>query len=217
MMRCFGILILLLSSVLGSEKISTLGQHFNRLRPVSSDHLPIPILEEDPDQKYDPTESDIDNDALRKKLGDDYLPMFMSPTHPRDFDDDAMTKPLSSKIPADIRKLFKRPGRLRKSRKQWKRITRNKKAIQNWLHQETGCPVKYRWKDLGIRFWPRYIKEGYCDSSKSCSIPAGMKCKSSAQSKIVILRWYCQGILQHKYCTWINIHYPVISECKCQC
>jgi len=211
------VLFLLLITCRGSEKISTFGRHFDHLRPVSNNQMPIPILEEDPDQKYDPSEDDIDNVALRERLGVDYLSLFMSPTYPRDFDDADMTKELSGKVPTDIRKLFKRPGKFRKSRKQWKKILRNKRTIQNWLYQETACPVKYRWKDLGIRFWPRYIKEGYCDSSKSCSIPAGMKCKSSAQTKIVILRWYCQGILKRKFCTWINVHYPVISECQCQC
>ena len=215
-MACFfALTVLTLIAVGGSGKISVVGQHFKRLRPMSSDKMPIPVLDEDPDKKYDPSAKDIDSNLLREKLGVDYLPSFMSPTYPPDFDDDNMIKPLSSRATPEIRKLFKRSGKLR--RRQWRKILKNKRAIQNWLYQETACPVKYRWKDLGVRFWPRYIKEGYCDSRKSCSIPAGMKCKSSAQTKIVILRWYCQGILKRKYCSWINIHYPVISECKCQC
>ena len=190
------------------------GQPFNRLRPLPTDQMPIPILDEDPSREYDPSPSDIDNLALKEMLELDYLPDVMSPTYPSDFDDNEMGELPSGRISPEIKKLLKRS---RKFRKLPKRIIKNKRIIQAWLNQETACPVRYRWKDLGIRFWPRYIKEGFCDSSKSCSIPPGMKCKSSEQSKMIILRWYCQGILEQKYCTWIRIHYPVISECKCQC
>ena len=187
---------------------------FNRLRPLPTDKMPIPILEEDPNREFDPSPSDINNHVLRGMLGVDYIPDVMSSVYPSDFDDNEMAAPISGKIPPEIKKHFRRS---KKSRKPPRKIMKNKRAIQAWLHQETSCPVRYRWKDLGIRFWPRYIKEGFCDSSKSCSIPAGMKCKSSAQAKMIILRWYCQGILEQKFCTWIRIQYPVISECKCQC
>ena len=197
-----------------SRNLAIGGLPFSRLRPLPTDQLPIPVLEEDPNREYDPSESDIDNRVLKTMLGLDYLPNVMSFSYPRDFDDSEMVEPLSSRISPEIRKLFKRS---RKSRKPPKRIMKNKRIIQSWLSQETACPVRYRWKDLGIRFWPRWIKEGFCDSSKSCSIPPGMKCKSSAQTKMIILRWYCQGILEQKYCTWIRVHYPVISECNCQC
>ena len=215
-MKKFLIFFLCLT-VCASEKTLTRGRQFHRLRPVATNRMPIPVLEEDPDQKYDPGAHDIDHEALRHRLGVGFIPFFMSPTQPRDFDAADMTKPLPSRIPSEIRRLFKRRGRLGRPRRQWRKIMKHKRAVQAWIYRATACPVRYRWKDLGVRFWPRYIKEGYCDSSKSCSIPAGMKCKSSAQSKIVILRWYCQGILKKKYCSWINIHYPVISECKCQC
>lgn len=191
------------------------GQRLKQLRPFPTDQMPIPILEEDPNPEYDPRPQDINSERLRDML--EYLPNVMSYHYPHNFDDNGMTESLSKRIPQEIKKLFKRSGRSRKQRRFSRRIARHKRAIQSWLHQETACPVRYRWKDLGIRFWPRYIKEGFCDSSKSCSIPPGMKCKSSAQISITILRWYCQGILEQKFCTWIPIKYPLISECKCQC
>ena len=202
-------------AVVASTIILTHGQHFHRLRPLPTDRMPIPILEEQPDKEYDPSPRDINSRALREMLGIDYLPNVMSPHYPRDFDDNEMGESVPGRIPPEIKKLFKR--RSKKDRRIPKRIMKYKRIIQSWLHQETSCPVRYRWKDLGIRFWPRYIKEGFCDSSKSCSIPPGMKCKSSAQTTMTILRWYCQGILEQKYCTWIRIRYPIISKCKCQC
>lgn len=217
MMTIICLFFFLFLTVQASERLSSRSQEFGRLRPIATDKMPLPILEEDPDKVYDPSASDIDHDALRYRLGVDFIPSFMSPTRPRNFETSDMVKPLPDRIPSEIRRLFKRRNRRGRSRRQWRKLMKNKRAIKTWLYQETACPVRYRWKDLGIRFWPRYIKEGYCDSSKSCSIPAGMKCKSSSQTKIVILRWYCQGILLKKFCSWINVQYPVISECKCQC
>ena len=199
----------------GSRIFMAFGQRSRQLRPLPTDQMPIPILEEDPNREYDPSPQDINNERLKEML--EYSPNVMSYCYPRNFDDDGMTESLSNRIPPEIKRLFKRSGRARKQRRLPRRISKHKRAIQSWLHQETACPVRYRWKDLGIRFWPRYIKEGFCDSSKSCSIPPGMKCKSFAQTSITILRWYCQGILEQKFCTWIPIKYPVISECKCQC
>ncbi|XP_076820665.1 noggin-2-like [Clavelina lepadiformis] len=210
-------LLLVIAVFEGSGKFSALGQHYNHLRPMPTNKMPLPILTEDPNDEYDPKPHDINERELRDRLGVDYLPDFMSPTQPADFHDTEMVKPLTGKIPSEIRKLLKRPTRFKMPKKAWKKIMKNKKILQSWLYQETACPVRYRWKDLGVRFWPRYVKEGYCDSSRSCSIPAGMKCKFSQQSDIKLLRWYCQGILERKYCLWLEMQYPVISECKCQC
>ncbi|KAG7282771.1 hypothetical protein CRUP_029979 [Coryphaenoides rupestris] len=42
-------------------------QHYLRLRPSPSDHLPVPDLKEDPDPEYDPREQDLAERTLRKK------------------------------------------------------------------------------------------------------------------------------------------------------
>ncbi|KAF0025338.1 hypothetical protein F2P81_022219 [Scophthalmus maximus] len=53
-------------------------QHYLRLRPSPSDHLPVPDLKEDPDPEYDPREQDLAERTLRKKLGSNFDPNFMS-------------------------------------------------------------------------------------------------------------------------------------------
>jgi len=67
-----------------------------------------------------------------------------------------------------------------------------RKKLQQFLWAYTACPVVYRWKDLGIRFWPRYLREGQCHEGKtSCSIPPGMKCRPAAKVYKTLLRWHC--------------------------
>ncbi|XP_010224591.1 PREDICTED: noggin-2-like, partial [Tinamus guttatus] len=92
-----------------------------------------------------------------------------------------------------------------------------RRKVLQWLWAYTYCPVLYTWKDLGVRFWPRYIKEGNCFAEKSCSFPEGMFCKPVKSVTKTFLRWHCQGWSSQKYCTWIPVQYPLISECKCSC
>ena len=74
------------------------------------------------------------------------------------------------------------------------------KKLQQFLWAFTACPVVYRWKDLGIRFWPRYLKEGHCPPGKtSCSIPPGMKCRPAAKAHKTLLRWHCPQYPHHHH------------------
>ncbi|XP_010863370.1 noggin-2-like [Esox lucius] len=184
-------------------------QHFLRLRPSPSEHLPVTGLKEDPDPKYDPRKQDLAEQTLRRKLGSNFDPVFMSINSPpvvenrTVFDEQPMLK---GPIPNEV--------------KQLSGVTVAKKARQKfeqWLWAYTHCPVDYVWKDLGVRFWPRYVKEGLCLNERSCSLPEGMFCKPDKSVTKTFLRWYCQGFLKQKYCTWIQVQYPIISECKCSC
>lgn len=188
-------------------------QHFLRLRPSPSDHLPVPDLKEDPDPEYDPREQDLAERTLRKKLGSNFDPGFMS-----------VSLPANMSAPEALGRLGPMPGEMKKldlnETPYGKRVKVGKKARRKFLQllwTYTFCPVVYTWKDLGARFWPRYIKEGNCFSERSCSFPEGMSCKPVKSVTKVFLRWYCQGFLRQKYCTWIQVQYPVISECKCSC
>jgi noggin len=75
-----------------------------------------------------------------------------------------------------------------------------KKKLQQFLWAFTACPIVYRWKDLGIRFWPRYLKEGHCPAGKvSCSIPPGMKCRPASKAHKTLLRWHCPQYPHHHH------------------
>ena len=198
-------------------------QHYLRLRPSPSEHLPVPDLKEDPDPEYDPREQDLAERTLRKKLGSNFDPHFMSIGSPAALllqvnlsaqQDTQQQVRLHGPMPSDIKKLDLDETPYGKRVKVGKKARR--KFLQ-WLWTYTHCPVLYSWKDLGARFWPRYIKEGKCFGERSCSFPEGMFCKPVKSVTKTLLRWYCQGFLRHKYCTWIPVHYPIISECKCSC
>ncbi|XP_056153704.1 noggin-2 [Lampris incognitus] len=207
----------LLVYVLVSVHLGVYSQHYLRLRPSPSEHLPVPDLKEDPDPEYDPREQDLAERTLRKKLGSNFDPNFMSISAPTPqvnlSAQDAHVK-LQGPMPGDIRKLDLTETPYGKRVKVGKKARR--KFLQ-WLWTYTHCPVVYTWKDLGVRFWPRYIKEGNCFSERSCSFPEGMFCKPVKSITKTFLRWYCQGFLRQKYCTWIPVQYPIISECKCSC
>ncbi|XP_062848415.1 noggin-2 [Trichomycterus rosablanca] len=194
------------------------GAHRNvRVRPSPSDHLPIPDLKEDPNPEYDPREQDLSEVPLRKKLGSSFDADFMSVSVPGQLNATAFPaspQAPSGAMPAEIKRLdlAQTPYGLR--------VKVGKKARRKFLQflwTHTHCPVLYTWKDLGVRFWPRYVKEGHCFTQRSCSLPEGMFCKPVNSVTKTFLRWYCQGFLPQKYCTWIPVHYPIISECKCSC
>ncbi|OCT61643.1 noggin-2 [Xenopus laevis] len=193
-------------------------QPYLRLRPSPSENLPVKDIIEHPDPEQDPKEQDLDERTLRKKLGSNFDPNFMSVVLPNSVNtstQDSLTKMKTlGSIPLELKKLdlSETPygDRIRMGKKA------RRKFLQ-WLWAYTYCPVMYTWKDLGVRFWPRFIKEGHCFSEKSCSFPEGMYCKPIKSVTKTFLRWYCQGWTRQKYCTWIPVQYPIISECKCSC
>ncbi|XP_067234322.1 noggin-2 [Chanodichthys erythropterus] len=189
-------------------------QPYLRLRPSPSEHLPVPDLIEEPDPEYDPREQDLSERTLRKKLGSHFDPNFMSIHLPAQLNASAPPALPQLPMPAELKKLDLAETPYGRRVKVGKKARR--KFLQ-WLWMYTHCPVLYTWKDLGARFWPRYIKEGNCFGERSCSFPEGMSCKPVKSVTKTFLRFYCQGFLRQKYCTWIPVQYPIISECKCSC
>ena len=41
-----------------------------------------------------------------------------------------------------------------------------KSKFLTWLHNQTSCQVNFKWIDLGIRYYPRYLARGSCDHSR---------------------------------------------------
>lgn len=63
-----------------------------------------------------------------------------------------------------------------------------KRKLIQFLWAYTACPILQKWRDLGIRFWPRWLKEGHCESKRSCSIPPSMTCSpSEAEYKVLLV------------------------------
>ena len=111
-------------------------------------------------------------------------------------------------------------------------------AFKSWLLQLTSCEVEFQWKDLGPLVWPRYVKEGSCETKQSCSFPTGMKCVPGDFRKVYILKWQCTNVKKitvnenkvcitekrnkkskrHKLkCKWKRARFRVLQRCVCTC
>lgn len=194
-------------------------------RPHPSDSLPVGRIIENPDKSFDPRTSDLDNRKLRKMLGDKYDKNFMSINRPMEHilrRNGSISykvkdgRPLGRK--PDYIKSFGSPVRLGDKRKAILRIKqRTKRKLQKYLWSYTNCPVVYKWSDLGVRYWPRWVNEGSCYNGRSCSIPPGMSCKKKLSTYITIFRWICKDWKKNGDCSWIYMQYPIITECACSC
>ncbi|XP_046448643.1 noggin-2-like isoform X2 [Daphnia pulex] len=196
---------------------------------VASSGLPVPDLLESPDAKYDPKPKDIDAAALRLRLKDHFDGRFMSIGQPKE----AILYPNgTAEYPVRYNNNLSPSRRNVPGRSKWNlgslqlpdgsrvrtRLSRKvRKKLEKFLWLYTQCPVIYRWKDLGSRYWPRWIKQGRCHANQSCSFPPGMTCRASEEREVVILRWHCQYWDPPRFCKWIPLHYPIVRQCTCGC
>lgn len=208
------------------------------LKPASPLDLPFPDLKETAPSIDDPKVDELNNTALLWRLGDNFDPLVMSyevPSHEKDNDmsyfgyrRNRLGRLIpTGTMPESLSKIDFKYITLANGSKLRTRISpKLKRKIQQFLWAYTACPVIYKWKDLGIRFWPRYLKIGTCPINVSCSIPPGMTCRPSQSTRKVLLRWYCKNTYSYKYssssnhrkhCRWIEAEYPIITECSCSC
>ncbi|XP_051928335.1 noggin-3 [Hippocampus zosterae] len=207
-------------------------QHYLLLRPVPSDHLPLVELKEDPDPSLDPRDNDLNETELRDALGGHFDAHFMS-VHPpperdedadrhrgrEEDDEDADSDPLARLLlpTGPMSKDFRLLDSEAHQGKKPKASKKLRRRLQMWLWAYAACPVLHAWSDLGVRFWPRYVKSGRCSSKRSCSVPEGMRCVPAKARRLTLLRWRCVRKKAALKCAWIPVQYPVVSECKCSC
>ncbi|XP_071107926.1 noggin-2-like [Haliotis cracherodii] len=189
-------------------------------RPLPSDRLPIEGIVETRDKYYDPRPEEVNRKKLMALLGSDYDREFMSVKSPR-----RKNGTLEYKFHKG-RPVGKKPGFLRLIQTmqlqdgptlKLKVSKKDRRKFQKFLWSYSYCPVKYVWRDLGGRFWPRWIRDGLCSTQRSCSLPPGMVCKPSKSTTKTILRWHCRKWQRRDACRWIKIRYPVITACACSC
>nr|ACO06226.1 noggin 2 [Schmidtea mediterranea] len=105
---------------------------------------------------------------------------------------------------------------LKKFRKTINRDFRRK--LRTFLDLFSWCPVTYQWKDMGPKFWPRWIKQGSCANlSKSCSYPEGLVCQEYEHKNIAVLRFLCMSDWAIDKCKWYKIYIPFLLTCRCGC
>ncbi|GFO39178.1 noggin-like [Plakobranchus ocellatus] len=90
-------------------------------------------------------------------------------------------------------------------------------AVRRWMIEKATCPVRYVWEDLGLLFWPRYIRRGFCSFNSlsaslktriksssplptdgHCSWPSGMFCRNGEEKRLRILVWTCRSTQRSK-------------------
>ncbi|XP_051241342.1 noggin-2-like [Dicentrarchus labrax] len=116
--------------------------------------------------------------------------------------------------------------------------------VRDWLVSSASCGLTYQWVDLGLAFWPRWLRQTDCersDEGQSCSFPGGMECVRAQTTPINILAWHCldgreggngsrrmranssDGSTEMgtgevmKRCIWRQVPYPVVTACTCSC
>ena len=186
----------------------------------------IPLdIQETVNKDLDPDLDNLDTIELLGIMGKDYNREFMSirqPAEMRTNPNGTLLYKFSNKqvplgpMPEEIEALSDKAVKLSDDGPELriKFSRKTKRKLQKFLWSYSYCPVRYRWKELSIRFWPRWIKTGQCESKRSCSIPAGMTCQPSKMQNIKLLRYYCPFAGN---CHWIKIEYPILAECSCGC
>lgn len=189
--------------------------------PSPSDHLPVQDLIEVPNKQHDPRPQDMNSRRLKKILGAHFDKSHMSVSEPKE-----LATNMFEAIRADIKR---RPALSRDLRQLDKTVLaggyqlrmrmrqKQRQKVKRFLQAYSHCPVQHRWKDLGERFWPRWIKESRCYVGRSCSIPKGMSCQPHESTNLTLLRWFCPAWDKRRRCSWIQIQYPIVTSCKCAC
>lgn len=204
-----------------------------------TDDPPFPDLVESTNKLYDPKESDLNTTRLKVKLGGFYDESFMSIIKPNEEDIAYENKSKDGhlhnftrnkngrlipkdELPDYLKDINFKYIYLNDGNKIRTRISSKlKKKMQQFLQTYTKCRISYKWKDLGPRFWPRYLKAGYCTAGGrvSCSIPPGMTCRPGQTEYKTLLRFHCGGGRGggEGKCHWRNVQYPVVTSCTCAC
>jgi len=214
------------------------------LRP-SPDDDGLPVLPLDvgtgADRQMGPTSRDLEPRTLMSLLGEEFDIEFMAIARPTD----SMAHPNGTYL-YDASAAINRGFAVRLPRLRGFRIPGSPDSVgrvaikgraarrraQRYLAAYSYCPVFARWRDLGRRFWPRWIREGSCrdeQRGRSCSMPPGMTCRPHRSATKTVLWWHCRtssrgrpaqstsALASTPSCGWIPIKYPIITACKCSC
>ena len=220
-----------------------------RLRPTPDDDVDgLPVLPLDvgtaADRQLGPASRDLEPRHLAALLGEEFDIEFMAITRPADslahpngtylYDAAAAASTLGrGGFAVRLPRLrgFRVPGSPDSAGRVAIKGRAARRRAQRYLAAYSYCPVFARWRDLGRRFWPRWIREGSCrgdQRARSCSVPPGMTCRPQRSATKTVLWWHCRTSTRGRpvqtsstsgapACGWIPIKYPVITSCKCSC
>jgi len=164
-----------------------------------------------------PRRKNLNPARLMRKMGDDYLPDWMSSELPPDADQQEEERRATEELTSAAAQLDLPASA--------------PPALRAWLVSAATCSTTFFWHDLGEYFWPRWIRRGRCDNAADtgCSWPPGQTCQAVEAKTLHVLRWHCRrrrrrrtgggqkgGGGRHR-CRWYKVPYPVTSNCGCVC
>ncbi|OWF37502.1 noggin-2-like [Mizuhopecten yessoensis] len=171
------------------------GQHMS----PSPSNDPRPFIHLPPfNGQYRPRKKDLKTKKLLKKLGESFMPFWMSIESPLSSSSDFDFVTLSTAEQSNI------DGRLAEDFDHINFTFTNRNGLvvdvgeenielfKRWLIVHGTCQVTYEWEDQGPLFWPRWIKKGTCSNDVSCSWPIGMHCVPKESKMVQLLRWNCR-------------------------
>lgn len=166
-------------------------------------------------RRFTPRKKHLKTQKLMRRMRKDFDPFWMSVDRPANADGET-TKDASAD-PTLVRAVDRLNFTLRAPDGSVVEIEESvTQVLSAWLLQRSTCRVHYVWDDLGILYWPRWVRRGFCQAgdsprggsnsdtssflsssstpslSSSCSWPPGMHCVPAEPSRIRILRWQCR-------------------------
>lgn len=130
------------------------------LRPIKIKVQPKELVDECTDCQPVPTAQDLNVILLTKLIGANMDPSLVSIAKPKDFDNPKVYKYMN-KMQENARKQYLQDfvshhtvntgnnGQMKSDQKAF---------LVNWLEDQSSCPLRMEWKDMGQYSWPRYVK-----------------------------------------------------------
>ncbi|GBM94356.1 hypothetical protein AVEN_3948-1 [Araneus ventricosus] len=141
----------------------------------------------------------LDKSSFLGLMGDDFKEPWMTYNEPK--------KPIISIPPDEIRNLTAIKGswattelesdlaRLNLTadlQKYAPELLPHEALVRQFFMKRTSCPVEFTWKDLGNKYWPRWVRQGECMNRDGfCSFPPGMICVPGVSTVVHLLHWQC--------------------------
>lgn len=158
--------------------------------------------------RYTPKKKNLKPHKLMRRLRKDWDPFWMSAERPPDFGDtlvkNAAMDPTLQQAVSQLNLSLPGPDGVPRAMEEPLR-----QALGAWLMQRATCRVHYVWDDLGVLYWPRWVRRGFCraadapvpPSSSSAayssafppaaSVSASVSASSSANSEVPSLADSC--------------------------
>lgn len=127
------------------------------INPVSENIQPKTIDDcEDEFQK--PTERDLNERRLRRRLGGKIDERFLSVTKPALMSDEAIVERVSLRgVTTEEKDFLRQVIRNETVPRMGKTSVFLERFLMKWLIHKSDCPVERTWKQLGFCYWPRWL------------------------------------------------------------